>query len=553
MPNNNVELEGTWTFTPHGSHTVSYSVTGPAPSAFTPEIPADAQHQYTAIVTVAQVLTTTENTNAAGRLGTWTFSGWSAVIGDQTVTSGTFEMPGSNVVFNGTWTFVENNEHEVRYEVTGPAPASFTPAIPDPENVQQGATVIVGPLTTTENSHDGVLGVWTFEGWTIDGEPVGATFIMPNHDVEIKGTWSFTAHGSHTVSYNVTGTAPATFAPAIPADAQHQYTATVPVAAALTTTATTNAAGRLGTWTFSGWATTTEGVTVTAGEFTMPNTDVVFTGTWTFTPRNGDDDPNGGGGVGGGGLPATDDDDDDEEEYEDPDVPLGPFIEDHIWYVRGFPDGEFKPENSITRAEIAMILWRLIDSDAKHSPQAATFNDVPTGNWYAQAINYLASRDIVFGYEDGTFRPNNPITRAELTAVMSRFFDLDENGIADFSDVDSTHWAVLYINNAHNRGWILGFPDGTFRPNNSTTRAEAVTLINRVLERVPNPVTINYQLENHLYDMIGVERLFTDITNTHWAFYQIMEAAIQHEFNTDEGLEVWIEMYIPWWSNPANI
>jgi len=232
----------------------------------------------------------------------------------------------------------------------------------------------------------------------------------------------------------------------------------------------------------------------------------------------------------------------------DPRVPTTPFIQDHIWYIQGYPDGSVRPESSITRAEISMILWRLLDSNAKHAPQIGRFVDVQSFAWYAQAVNYLANRDVLRGYPDGTFRPDNPVTRAELTAIMSRFFDLDNNGVNNFSDVEVNHWAVHYINNAHNRGWVTGFGDGTFRPNNSTTRAEAVTIVNRVLGRFPNPATINYQLNNHLYELVGVTRLFNDITNAHWAFYQIMEAAIEHEYYLDvQDNEVWIEIFIPWW------
>jgi hypothetical protein len=304
-------------------------------------------------------------------------------------------------------------------------------------------------------------------------------------------------------------------------------------------------------FTFAGWWTTP----VTGGEQVFADTEVTdaddhtLWARWTPLPPNGG---GGGNGNGGGGLPPTgggdDDDDDDEYIYEEPDIPLVPFTEDHIWYVRGFPDGGFNPENSITRAEISMILWRLIVSDEKDSPQVGRFNDIHFASWYAQAVNYLASHEILQGYEDGTFRPNAPITRAELTAVMSRFFEINGNGVNNFSDVDSSHWAVAYISNALNRGWVEGFPDGTFRPNNSTTRAEAVTLLNRVLGRIPNSATIDYHLENYLYDLTGVERLFTDVTNTHWAFYHIMEAAIEHEFNMDEGVEIWTEISIPWWT-----
>ena len=231
------------------------------------------------------------------------------------------------------------------------------------------------------------------------------------------------------------------------------------------------------------------------------------------------------------------------------DPPLGPFISDHIWYVRGFPDGEFKPGRSITRAEISMILFRLLDSANKYTPLSNNFSDVHDG-WYAQAISYLASLGIVTGYPDGTFMPNAPITRAELTAVMSRFFELYENGTHSFSDVNNSLWAIDYINNSVNRGWIIGFEDNTFRPNNATTRAEAVTLINRVLDRVPNPKTIQDTLYLFIYEQFGIQRLFSDMTNSHWAYYQIMEAAVEHKFTRDAGnLEIWEDLYIPWLNN----
>ena len=212
--------------------------------------------------------------------------------------------------------------------------------------------------------------------------------------------------------------------------------------------------------------------------------------------------------------------------------PFMPLIDEHIAYISGFPDGSVRPEQSITRAEIAMILFRLIDSAGKHLPQPNHFIDVQAESWYAQAINYLASNNILAGYEDGTFLPNAHITRGELAAVMSRFFELNINGISSFADVTISHWAFAYINNAHSRGWVTGYEDGTFRPNNETNRAEAITLINRVLSRIPNPVTIDYHLANII--------VFTDLTSAHWAFYEIMEAAIEHEFELDAtGLEIW--------------
>ena len=215
----------------------------------------------------------------------------------------------------------------------------------------------------------------------------------------------------------------------------------------------------------------------------------------------------------------------------EPETP-SPFISEHIWYVHGYPDGSFRPSNSITRAEFATALFRLIESDYRHIPQPSRFSDVGTQSWYAQPINYLAGRGMLLGYPDGTFRPNQAITRAELTAAIARFFALTDTGANHFTDVYVNHWAIRYINNAHNRGWIVGYADGTFRPDNAITRAEAVMLINRVLGRIPNPVTIDYHLEGLM--------LFTDLTPAHWAFYQVMEAAIEHEYMLCEsGLEVW--------------
>ena len=185
-----------------------------------------------------------------------------------------------------------------------------------------------------------------------------------------------------------------------------------------------------------------------------------------------------------------------------------------------------------------MILWRLLISETKHMQQPNSFTDVANNTWYAQAVNYLATRNVLRGYPDGSFRPHQSITRAELTAVMSRFWDIRDNGMSEFTDVASGHWAFRYINNAHNRGWVTGYADGSFRPDNPITRAETVTLINRVLERIPNPVTIRYHLA-------GIT-VFTDITSAHWAFYQIMEAAVEHEFTVDDdGLEQWTSIVWP--------
>ncbi|MCL2436597.1 MAG: InlB B-repeat-containing protein [Clostridiales bacterium] len=283
---------------------------------------------------------------------------------------------------------------------------------------------------------------------------------------------------------------------------------------------------------FVGWFTQPTGGTA----FGFPAMITEDTNVYARFALNNDDPGNIPGNNPGAGGPTT---------IQAPPVPLGPFVDEHIWYVRGYPDGSFRPGNSITRAEISMILWRLLDSNAKNAPQANRFADVQANSWYAQAVNYLAHRNVVTGFPDGNFHPNAPITRAELTAMMSRFFELQGHGGSTFNDVAGTHWAITYINNAHNRGWVTGFEDGTFRPNNATSRAEAVTLINRVLNRTPNPETISYWVEG--FTFTDRDTLFNDITNTHWAYYQIKEAAIEHEYEFDAaGRELWSSVTIPW-------
>jgi hypothetical protein len=194
--------------------------------------------------------------------------------------------------------------------------------------------------------------------------------------------------------------------------------------------------------------------------------------------------------------------------------------------------------NSMTRAEAAVVIHRLINDPNKNILVPSRFTDVPNGMWHTNAINYLANVGILEGYHDGTFRPNNPITRAEFATLVVRFYETSNTSASIFSDVPTTHWANVYIAAADQRGWVTGYGDGTFRPNNNITRAEVVTLMNRVLDRVPNPSNISTALAGRV--------LYNDLENTHWAFYDIMEASIDHEFVRDDmGLEIWTWFQLP--------
>ncbi|UZN00691.1 S-layer homology domain-containing protein [Lysinibacillus sp. MHQ-1] len=156
---------------------------------------------------------------------------------------------------------------------------------------------------------------------------------------------------------------------------------------------------------------------------------------------------------------------------------------EHIKYINGYPDGSVKPGSSITRAEAAAIYFRLIKDENKNIAVNGTFSDVGGDTWYAQSVNYLASQGILVGYRDGTFKPRQTITRAEFAAIASRFDNLLTNENTSFKDVSIDHWAAAYIDSAYTKGWINGYPDGSFRPASSITRAEVVKIINNMLNR----------------------------------------------------------------------
>ena len=163
--------------------------------------------------------------------------------------------------------------------------------------------------------------------------------------------------------------------------------------------------------------------------------------------------------------------------------------EDHFNYIIGTPEGLSLPTANVTRAEVATIFFRLMTDDAraKFDSLDNNFSDVAKGKWYNRAISTLAKAGIIKGDPAGTYRPDDPITRAEMAAIIARFGDFKEGG-KTFSDI-SGHWAQKYIELAASNGWINGNPDGTFKPNNNITRAETVAMINRVLDRQTKDVS----------------------------------------------------------------
>jgi len=180
----------------------------------------------------------------------------------------------------------------------------------------------------------------------------------------------------------------------------------------------------------------------------------------------------------------------DELEIEEEEVPLAELdLSNHFAYIIGYEDGTVRPENNITRAEVATIFFRLLTQNSRTELWKMTnsFPDVRDEGWYNNAISTLTNGGILTGYPDGTFKPSATITRAELATIAVRFvfngsLDSFPPNLPTFSDI-SGHWAENYIRLACELGYVNGYPDGSFRPNQPITRAEVATLLNNVLNR----------------------------------------------------------------------
>ena len=248
----------------------------------------------------------------------------------------------------------------------------------------------------------------------------------------------------------------------------------------------------------------------------------------------------------GGGENPTDED-------KTPETPVNPYhppirppvdpdkpelnTEDHYAYIVGYEDGSVQPEGDITRAEVATIFFRLLTDESRNEywSQTNPYSDVSADDWFNNAVSTLTNAGVLDGYEDGTFKPNGNITRAEFATITARFFEATYDGENLFPDIEG-HWAQDYINEAANAGIVNGYEDGTFRPQQYITRAEAVTMVNRTIERHPDA-------DHLLDDMIT----WPDNPETAWYYEQIQEATNSHEYtmNTDDEqnpYEIWTKL-----------
>lgn len=399
-----------------------------------------------------------------------------------------FPIPAGKVTF-------PKQEYSVTYRFTGlPENGTNLPPLPTDSTVYYSGdeVTIQNPSTTTYTFNHKI---YTFEGWKLNGTPVSDKHNISDSSLEFVGNWSSEDEPSYTVTYNLSG---------------GTSTSTQLVFTGLFSgdkTPTIKTPTRAG-YTFTGWSPKVA-ETVTG--------NVIYTAQWTrnYVPYYPP-------------VPPT-------VKIEDDDA-LGLNTTDHFAYIVGYGNGEVRPQNNITRAEVATIFFRLLTDDVRDENLTKTnrYSDVAATSWYNTAVSTLSSMGIITGYPDGTFRPNAAITRAEFAAIAARFDNDGDKTAAKFSDI-ATHWAKDEISIAYNNGWITGYPNGTFGPQRDITRAETMTLVNRVLNRQP-------ETED---DLLPNMTVWTDNANPKaWYYLAVQEATNSHyyKFKTNSKYEKWTEL-----------
>ena len=218
------------------------------------------------------------------------------------------------------------------------------------------------------------------------------------------------------------------------------------------------------------------------------------------------------------------------------DVPTGLNGKDHYAYIIGYGNNDVRPQNNITRAEVATIFFRLLTDETRtaNMTKSNSYNDVKDGDWFCCAVSTLSKMGIIKGYEDGSFKPNDPISRAEFAAIAARFDPDGDKTPASFFDVTS-HWAKDEISIAANHGWIKGYEDGSFKPDQKITRAETMTLVNRVLNRLP-------EAKDDLHK--DMKTWVDNMDETAWYYLAVQEATNSHYFKNKTGtkFEKWTDL-----------
>lgn len=268
-------------------------------------------------------------------------------------------------------------------------------------------------------------------------------------------------------------------------------------------------------------------------ELTLPNTNETYTFTLSFVGNDyyesasstamvvvGQQTSGGGGGSDPGDQPANPDD-----------TGVSDWLntKDHLAYLAGYPGGTFGPDQNMTRAEAAQMFYNLLlEKDVEITVE---FEDVPADAWYAKPVNTLASLGILSGVGNGRFDPERSITRAEFTVIAMKFANTSGGGVNIFSDVNEDDWFYSAVVDSTQYGWINGYPDGTFRPEATISRAEVTVIVNHMLGRAADrPYVIAHEKELNT---------FGDVNRGHWGYFHVAEATNAHEYHTEDGTESW--------------
>lgn len=278
---------------------------------------------------------------------------------------------------------------------------------------------------------------------------------------------------------------------------------------------------------------TDEQTGVMTAELTLPNTSETYTFTLTFTGNEYYEAATASEQVvvaqqiisGGGGGPVED------QPANPDDTGVSDWLntKEHLAYLAGYPGGIFGPDQNMTRAEAAQMFYNLLlEKDVEITVE---FVDVPEDAWYATPVNTLASLGILSGVGNGRFDPERSITRAEFTVIAMKFANTSGGGVNIFSDVNEDDWFYSAVVDSTQYGWINGYPDGTFRPEATISRAEVTVIVNHMLGRAADrPYVIAHEEELNT---------FGDVNRGHWGYFHVAEATNAHEYHTEDGTESW--------------
>ena len=462
--------------------------------------------------------------------GTWSFVSWNPT--SVVVTGNESE----DIKFIGTWTFEEKPVEGtiITHEFVSGTPGESLPnevlnLLPENKFVAVGDTA--EPTDFNLNTVTVADGTWSFVSWNPTSVAVTGN---ESDDIKFTGTWTFEEKpvvGTIITHEFVSGTPGVT----LPNEVLNLLPSNKVGSAGETVTPTDFEPKTVGlangTWTFVSWNPASVEVTGNESE------DIKFTGTWTFEASEIPVNPP----IGPPAEPQNPVRPDPITTTIEPD-PVPTTIpelnkQDHFQYMTGYPDGTFKPDQSMTRAELATMIARLLTKTMTPSENStSSFSDMQTKHWYTPTVLLVEKNNIISGYPDNTFKPNRAMTRGEFVAMMVRFENLSPAQGNSFADVSENHWAKEPINQANEAGWIIDSPNGKFRPNAPITRAEVIAITNRILERNADHSFVD---TNHT-----LIKQYRDLTSSYWAYYDIHEASNGHDYTKDsKGLETWTKIW----------